>query len=129
VNWKPLWPSKQATRQDLLSVQPEAFTYDEVPFDLKHELEILLKNNIIARMMDDRSQYITRWNIECDRRLYSLLDSIEVDQDKENLGKSHEREIHDLLGMYEASQQQLLKNLHSYGMCSPSPIDLNPFLP
>ncbi|OQV12974.1 Coiled-coil and C2 domain-containing protein 2A [Hypsibius exemplaris] len=103
VNWKPFWPAKQpATGQELISAQPEAFTYESVPFGLKQELEILLKNQIVTRVMEERTQYITRWNIECDRRLYALLGSMEQDQLRgTDLQAYHERELRDLLVIYE----------------------------
>ena len=103
ANWKPFWPARQVNSGlDLVSAQPEEFTYEEVPFGLKQEMEIFLKNAIVGRIMDERAQYITRWNTECHRRLYALLGSMEHNPlNALDLQRYHERELRDLLGIYE----------------------------
>ena len=105
-SWRPFWTSKQVTTEDLFSIQPESFAYEVVPQYFKHEREGMLKNAIVAEIMRERSQYITRWNIECDRKLYGLLESMEakiIDATPTDLSSLHERELRDLLQVYEVT--------------------------
>lgn len=110
TNWKPLWTPGFPKPKDLYSLQPETFVYDDAPTHLKHELEVLLTNKIILRVMEDRSRYVTRWNIECNRRLYYLLDTMEADMEKPDTGQYHIHEMRDLLQLYNVSEFFLAKN-------------------
>ncbi|XP_055354608.1 coiled-coil and C2 domain-containing protein 2A-like [Paramacrobiotus metropolitanus] len=101
AHWKPLWSSSKERPANIFTLQPETFTYIDTPAHRKHELEIVLTNKITVAIMEKRSRYVTRWNVECSRRLYHLLDTMEVDRNKADAAQYHEQQLRDLLLLYD----------------------------